>query len=293
MRRLLLLAFASLAACGSGTQMMQQQPPPNGDKTYALAPFTLPPGDEQINCYYVPADGIERYVSKFTVDMNAGSHHLVVFRINEQTNGPMPASGPTVCSQVEIPAGLDGMLPGSQQLHSETPLPDGVAMKIEAYHGLYFQSHYINATQSTITTNVTYQLNTVDASTVTQTAGMIFYNNLALNIPVGTSTSTDMQKIPQDLSLLSATGHMHMHGTEFVATVNGTQIYETMNWDEPNGALFAAPGMALTKGTPITWACSYDNTTSGPLVFGNSASKNEMCIFAGIYYPAANGATIF
>jgi hypothetical protein len=291
MRRVLVLAVAFLAACGGST--MHQPPPVNGDKSYSLAPFTLQPGEEQINCYYVPADGIERYVSKFTVDMNAGSHHLVVFRINESISGPMPATGPTTCSQVEIPNGLDGMLPGSQQLHSELPLPAGVAMKIEKYHGLYFQSHYINATNAPITTNVTYKLNTVDGATVTQTAGMVFYSNFNLDIPVGMSTAMQTKNAPKDLNLLSATGHMHMHGLTFDATVGGQNVYHTDNWDEPNGALFPAPGFAVTQGTPITWQCAYNNTTGGTLVFGNSASKNEMCIFAAIYYPANNGQTIF
>jgi hypothetical protein len=293
--RTLAPAFAVLAltACSSSPS---SHPPgtTEGMQTYSLTPFTIQPGDEQINCYYIPATGDEHYISKFVVDMNPGSHHLVVFRIDErQLNGALPPAGPTPCTQVEIPNGLDGMLPGSQQLHSELDLPDGVGMKIEKYHGLYFQSHYINATQAAITTQVTYSLSFVDASSVQQTAGMIFYSNYNLNIPVGMSTATETCHAPQDLNILTATGHMHMHGLTFDASVGGQSIYHTSNWDEPNGSIFPAPGMAVATGTPISWSCAYNNTTDGPLVFGNSASKNEMCILAAIYYPAPNDDTLF
>jgi hypothetical protein len=291
MRKLALLAVLTAAACSGSPGA----PNPGGtSKTYSLSPFTINPGEEQINCYYLPSENQERYISKFTVDMNAGSHHLVVFRIDEtQIRGMLPAAGPTPCTQVEIPAGLDGMLPGSQQLHSEFAMPDGVGMKIEKYHGLYFQSHYINATQAPITTQVTYKLDYVDKAKVQTIAGMIFYSNFNLNIPPGMSTADMTCHAPQDLKLLTATGHMHMHGLTFDATVGGANIYHTNNWDEPNGSIFPAPGMDVAKGTPIAWSCGYNNTTSGNLMFGNSASKNEMCIFAALYYPAINGDTLF
>ncbi|HZS37178.1 MAG TPA: hypothetical protein VFF06_10135, partial [Polyangia bacterium] len=137
------------------------------------------------------------------------------------------------------------------------------------------------------------QLDYVDKSKVQTIAGMIFYSNYNLNIPPGMSTAAMTCHAPQDLKLLTATGHMHMHGLTFDATVGGTNIYHTNNWDEPNGSVFPAPGMDVPMGTPIAWSCAYDNTTGGTLMFGNSASKNEMCILAAIYYPAPNGDTLF
>lgn len=263
-----------------------------GSASYSLAPFSLAPGEEKINCYYVPPVGRDRYVNRITVEMNAGSHHLVVFRIKDPQG--MPASGPMPCSQVDIPSGLNGMLPGSQQQHSDMTLPDGVALLIAHDEGLYFQSHYINATpKDTITTKVTYTFTTVDPSTVMQTAGMIFYSNFGLDIPPGMSTAPKTCLAPQDLNLVTATGHMHKHGLTFDATVAGQSVYHTDNWDEPNGAVFPAPGRAVKSGDPITWTCAYNNDTGMPLKFGNSAVTNEMCIFAGIYYPAKDSQTLF
>ena len=260
--------------------------------TYSLAPFSLGPGEEKINCYYVPPSGVDRYLNRIVVDMNAGSHHLVVFRVKDDKG--LPATGPTPCTQLDLPSGLDGMLPGSQQLHSEIPLPDGVALLLAKDEGLYFQSHYINATvKDIITTSVTYNFTTVDAALVKQKAGMIFYSNYGLNVPPGMSIATRSCSAPQDMNLITATGHMHKHGLTFDATVAGASIYHTDHWDEPNGALFPAPGQAVKKGDPIQWACAYNNDTNATLVFGNSAVTNEMCIFAGIYYPAQDSQTLF
>ena len=79
MRTLALVAVLAASACGGSPG----SPGTGASKTYSLAPFTIQPGEEQINCYYVPSENAERYISKFTVDMNAGSHHLVVFRVDE------------------------------------------------------------------------------------------------------------------------------------------------------------------------------------------------------------------
>src|SRR5258708_305679 len=57
------------AAC-SGGMTPPPGPPAPETKSYSLKSFTLQPGEELINCYYVPADGVERYISKFTTDMN-------------------------------------------------------------------------------------------------------------------------------------------------------------------------------------------------------------------------------
>jgi hypothetical protein len=262
-------------------------------KTYALTPFTLQPGEEQINCYYVPADRQEHYVDRFVTEMNPGSHHLIVFRIDETLVSSLPPAGPTPCAQIDIPEGLDGMIPGSQTLHSEIDLPSAIAMKLEKWHGLYFQSHYINATQAPLTTDVRYTLGFTDAAKVEQRAGMVFYSNNGLQIPPGMSTQSKTCHAPQDMSLLMATGHMHMHGLTFDAAVGGNAIYHTANWDEPTFATFDAPGLSVAQGAPMEWACAYDNTTGATLTFGNSASKNEMCILAAIYYPVTSWQTLY
>ena len=216
-------------------------------KVFKLTPWTLQPGEERIQCQYVHADGKERSISGFGTDMTAGSHHLVVFRINEANTGGVVIDDhggqPFPCSQLDIPDGFDGLLPGSQVQHTRFNLPDGVAMHLAATHGLLFQSHYINATQAPINTDVTWTIRSIDPARVKQPAGMLFYSNFGLSIPPNQkSTASRTCKAPGDIYLISATGHMHRHATSFDATVNDQPLYHTETWDEPDNAIFPSPG---------------------------------------------------
>jgi hypothetical protein len=68
-------------------------------------------------------------------------------------------------------------------------------------------------------------------------------------------------------------------------------IFHTDSWDSPGGARFDG-GLAVSAGTPIQWRCEYENDTGAELDFGPSASANEMCILAGLFYPS-DGQTDF
>jgi hypothetical protein len=290
----LALVLALAAGCGHNPAANPDGGSPDGGangKSYALTPFSLAPGEEKIMCYYVPADGVDRMLSAFTIDMKPGSHHLVVFRI--QDDGTMPASGPTPCTQLDIPVGFDGMLPGSQVPHAEYKLPDGVAMRFNGDHGLYFQSHYINTSMTeTITSGVTFSFTTMPDAQVQQTAGMIFYSNFKLNLPVGMASASDKCVAKNDMNLFLATGHMHRHGLTFDATVAGTPLYHADTWDDPPAKIYA-PVQVITAGQEVDWTCTYNNDTGAPLRFGNSAATNEMCILGGIFYPSPGSLTDF
>ncbi len=303
MRRLLLASLAfTVAACGSnnGTNASPDMSPTYSpmSKSYSLTPFTLQPGEEKIMCYYVPpaADATDTYFNKITVDMAAGSHHLIVMRLRDSLTNPAPAYGPTDCINGEIPIDkVVGMLPGSQQQHMEYQFPDGVGMKINASEGLWFQSHYINATTAEITTAVTWNISTIDPSAVTNLAGEIFYSDQGLSVPPGMSVTKMSCAAPYDMNLLTATGHMHRRGIDFKVDVNGMDppLFHTTDWSEPNGNTFPSPGIAVKAGDMFNFACTYNNTTTNTYVFGNSAINNEMCIFPALFYPAPDGQTLF
>jgi hypothetical protein len=291
------------AACGSGGVTNPGPDMASGGDTvsFPLKSWTLQPGEEKIYCQYVPPGGTtDRWISRFTTTMNAGSHHLVVFRINDATYRqavPNPPTDPVPCTQIDIPAGFDGMLPGSQQLYSDVTLPDGVGFLLKSDRGLMFQEHYINATQQPITTSVTWSIGLVDAAKVQQPAGMIFFNNASLNIAPGMGTSAQIAEAscpsPGDVHLVTATGHMHKHGLTFDGTVGTSNVFHTNNWDEPNGNVFTTPGFAVAASDTVTWKCVYNNDTGAPLYFGNSAVMNEMCIFVALYYPSPGSTTDF
>jgi hypothetical protein len=44
----------------------------------------------------------------------------------------------------------------------------------------------------------------------------------------------------------------------------------------------------LAAGTTITWSCTYVDDTSAPLMFGDSAASNVMCIGVSPFYPVTS-----
>jgi hypothetical protein len=121
----------------------------------------------------------------------------------------------------------------------------------------------------------------------------MFFNNLAIYVgPNSPGSAKKTCGVPYDVQLINVVSHMHMFGTNFLATTSdGQKLYETTDWDEPQPTVFDPP-LTIKAGTQITYECKYQNTTSGILTFGDSAKTNEMCILSGTYFPAPNGDTI-
>src|SRR2546429_432117 len=227
MRNLLWITF--LVGCDSGT-------PQGGPLSIDLTSVTLQPQEDQTFCQYLAPDGKERWLDGFTVELGTGSHHLIVFRrFDPKHEG---SYGPTPCKQLDLPEGTDGMLPGSQEPMSSLSLPEGVAMRMSPDHGLFFQFHFINASQAPLQTRVHWSAHTIDKSLVKQQADMLFYSQWELKVPPGHSVQADWCNAPRDLSFWMATGHMHKHGLSFDATAGSQALFHTDSWDDPGGARF-------------------------------------------------------
>ena len=126
------------------------------------------------------------------------------------------------------------------------------------------------------------------AGVVTQHAGMIFNNNLALTEPADGQPHTFTKSCPvsQNLTILASNNHMQKTATHFTASVGQTLIYDTDIWSDP--PMLPPPGgpLMVTAGSNLTWSCTYAPTTT-PLTFGES-SQNIMCIEQSVFYPVAN-----
>ena len=91
--------------------------------------------------------------------------------------------------------------------------------------------------------------------------------------------------------IFGMTAHQHQYGT--LATViqgtsqqdPGKEIYRSTVWDEPPLTQFAPP-LAFDGSSGLRLHCEYNNTSSKPLTFGESAATNEMCFFWAYYYPS-------
>ena len=155
--------------------------------------------------------------------------------------------------------------------------------------GLRIQSHYLNTTGSTISAHVEVVFHLAQAGTVQNQAGVLFVVDPKFAIqPNSSALVVDDCTLPVDMNILRANSHMHRHGTNFVASVAGSQVYQTTAWSEPKPALFSPP-QAFHAGDPLHFACSFTNNSASTLTFGESALTNEMCIFTASFYPVPAG----
>jgi hypothetical protein len=125
---------------------------------------------------------------------------------------------------------------------------------------------------------------------VSQHAGVIFLNDTDFSVPPTNAPYTVKKSftLPQDVNILSSSSHMHRRATGFTSGAStGETLFETTEWAEPPPKEYSPP-LQLKAGTTLDWSCTYVNDTARPLIFGESAAKNAMCIGVSIFYPVSD-----
>ena len=254
----------------------------DGGESVALTldTFSVPAGGEVYKCqdFANPFGGAEVSVSGFESHMTPGSHHLLMFFKDGASNGAL-----SDCSGVEFGAGPYG----SQRPDDQISYPPGIGVTIAPSRGFRVQVHYLNSSPNPIEPQAQVLFHVAQPGSITNRAAVLFFNNTSIVVPPG-ATPTTISKtctIPYDINLLQSTGHMHLAGTDFLATAGATRLFESSTWENVAPAMYDPP-LALKAGSTVTFACTYLNTTGVALTFGESARTNEMCIFTGQFYPA-------
>jgi hypothetical protein len=247
--------------------------------------FVVGMGEEAYRCQnFANPFGKDVEVQRTESYMTPGSHHMFAFYREGAQNGSVES-----CSGLEF----DRALHTAQTPSNAFDYPPGVAAQLFASEGIRIAAHYLNTTGSDLTARVTTVLYLAKPGSVTQHAAQVFFNNLQILVPPNSPGSAQMTcTLPKDIQLFAVTSHMHQFGTHFLAkTGDGTPIFETETWDDPEFKVFDPP-LALSQGETIDFLCEYDNPTSKTLIFGEKAEENEMCILSGRYFPAPDGATL-
>jgi len=211
--------------------------------------------------------------------MTEGSHHLFVFTLpNEELTGT---------GLVDCPGGhleFHDFIHASQTPKMLIPYGPGIGRFVAAGTGFRIMLHIINATDTPKDAFVKLRTTYVDPDAVTYRAASMFLNYIGLSVPPGKSTVKASYEIPYDIYMIGALSHMHSRGVHFLAqTDDGRKLFETDTWEEPTPVAFDPP-VKIDKGTKIEWSCDYQNDTGLTMTFGESAAKNEMCIFPGKFY---------
>ena len=304
MRRLVLASsLAVLAACGSSHSSGNgnaDAPPLTGDKfTVTWGPVTVPAGQESTQCIWVHLSNTSAIkVHQLHNVLSPASHHLIVYKDDMDTT---EQTTPTPCQPFTGALNTTGMIEPmviTQKKDDEITLPDGVAYTLAAGQMIKLEMHYINATDTDQMATATVDFYSADPATIHDEASILFTGSPDVTLPPGQMTTLhEFFTVPSyiDLSqshIFAITGHEHQLGTGVVVNVapsktgTMTPVYDPMPfvWSEPETTTHD-PGFSVPTGGGFDFTCTWNNTTTNQVKFGESAN-DEMCFFWAYYYPS-------
>lgn len=303
---------ASTASVSAGEKLgvmtEDLQPPAPGEGVQLVAgPFSVPPGAEVQNNFYMklPVDH-DVYVDHIDIVYPTGSHHCNIFKSD------------TIDTPDHVDNTFDAMYPlwdmfaNSQTGDLHWSYPDGVGLKLKAHQQLLIQSHYVNTltqvTPETSNLKVKVNLHFVDASKVRDTLGMFFAVNPSIKIlPHSTFVaqkdfSLADQGLNQDVNLIAMNGHFHSRGKSF--QVNrwlggspdnlGEMLYKSDNWAEPPFKIYT-PELKLKASDRLLYTVTYENQTDITIGFGAGQvdTKEHGNLFLYFYPGPKDGKCVY
>src|SRR5262249_34910236 len=143
-----------------------------------------------------------------------------------------------------------------------------------------------NAGAATLKAHVTFGLRThAHGATFTPAAAFRTYNTKIAVPPSGTQTVDGACAVPDGAKFFALTTHSHQSTTSATISAGSPPLVHTTDWNHPPMVTFAAPFLEFAS-HELSYQCSYMNPTDTTITVGESASKNEMCIAAGYFFPA-------
>lgn len=292
MFRRIALFIPLVVACSSSES--DAPPVDTGRVTSMVIGVDVPGGSEIHKCRFfrVPTD-FGGHVRKLGHRYTPGSHHVLLYR-TDLTDIPPGEDGVVDCFAPgrEVMSHAQGIVYASQSPVGEVKLPEGVGLPITAGSVLLLQAHYLNASPSQLAAEVDVRLTLAEAGSVKEDAGVLFFYDPFIAVPPNARASALMRcAIPKDIELLTGLSHMHKRGVGFEAFVDApggemasAPFYASTDWDHP--APLDKP-MKIAAGSRLRFRCDYSNVGGdNEYVQGQSADKDEMCIFTGLYHPA-------
>lgn len=305
MRRFVLaLALCSFIGCGKepgGNDGPADAPTLQGEK-YSLTwgPITVPPNTESTQCVWMRlGNTTEIKVHQMHNQLNSASHHLIVYKDDMDTTEQLT---PTPCEPFTGALNTTGMIAPiaiTQKADDMIFLPDGVAYTFAPNQMVKLEMHYLNASDEPREVEATADFYAADPATIEHEAGILFAGSPDIDLDPGeTETLHQFLKLPASIDLsqskiFAVTGHTHKLGTSVKVRVgpnkNGpmTEVYapDPFKWDEPETRTFNSNPFSVPQGGGFDFECTWRNTTSTNVQFGESANA-EMCFFWAYYYPS-------
>ncbi len=272
MRQTCLLLSSLLAACGTSEP---------GAITPTWSPlitksWTLPPGGEKTDDLAIVNVDRDIYVGGIRPIAPPGTHHTLVSR------------GESITSPNIIYASGVGT--------NELAFPEGTGLKLTAGTLLGLQLHVFNTSDTMLAGTSGIEILEVDPSTVVEEADLILAGptNLAI-APNGSSTQSGSCTATARQNVFALFPHMHQLGTHFKTTLTiggSARVIHDAAYSFDEQAFLQFEPIAMEPGDKITSECTWRNTTSQTVTYGES-STTEMCYSIMLRYPSVTSDDAF
>lgn len=256
--------------------------PQEGELAFESPTYSLE-GGEEVNywCFtFELPEGDPTIVREIEPIYGQAIHHVGVF----QTLVPEP-EGAFECEELVRETWVP--LYGGGVESGRLTMPEGAGMEMRPGQQILVQLHLLNATPDTVEDTATVVLRTTDEQDPTP-AGMFGLDKRDLEIPP--SSSDVVQTIScspgREMDVFAVFGHMHQRGTHIELSrgdVPGEEVLYEADWAFEEQPTVPA-SFHLGADDQIHITCTYDNTTSETLGYGES-TFDEMCSFAIYYTP--------
>ncbi|CAN5845024.1 hypothetical protein BH11MYX4_BH11MYX4_09580 [soil metagenome] len=275
-------------------------PAPLGSFSLTFGPQEAAPGEEHTKCVVKKlANPTSMHVGTVHNVLGAGSHHLIVYRVNDTVEQTTPFDCQPFTDTLDPTKGSTLMI--SQKVDDALILPEGVAYTLAANQMVRLEMHYINPSAAPIMVQSTTTFIPIEDAKFKDEADFLFIGTPDIKLNPGESKTIGPMhiKLPAEydnVNFFAITGHEHQYGTNVLVSTAmskadpGTPVYDVKNW------LWSEPATVqgnfkLPKGGGFNFSCSYKNTSSSNVGFGESAN-DEMCFFWAYYYPSQGGAKV-
>lgn len=260
--------FAAGARCGYAPPVDAGHPDaapdsaPEGGLSLGLE-YSAPiaPGEESLTCALIDGPTEETWISGWSAKLSS-VHHAGIWLL--------PA-GKTFDSK-NCSANASALLFTALTAHFEQRIPvDGGAMRIPAGTRFVLDIHRLNATTEAKTASASIALTVVPTHSVEVFMSYVDGHKFSV-APHSQQTISFACQVPAALQFMSLIAHTHSHTTAAVASSNGTEVYRSMNWSEPETKYYApfAPGK-------LAWSCDINNNLDTPLTWAIQRDTGEMC----------------
>jgi hypothetical protein len=241
-------------------------------ETLVTGDWTLEPGGEVTSDLHSVVITEDIFVGAIRPIAPQGTHHTVL------------AIGDFSAGNILYASGVDT---------NALEFPPGVGLRLRAGDNVVLQLHIFNPSQETISGQSGIEIIKIAPEDVQQEADIYLPGPLDLNIPPNSSyTQTGTCNVGAEQTVFAVFPHMHQLGSHFKTTLNvggEDMVIHDDDYDFNHQAFIPFDPITLSPGDSITTECTWNNTTSQTIGWGES-STTEMCFSIMYRYPAQDDA---